>query len=218
MNSTELLAAFRDEMFDTVEPYLWSDAFIYRAIDDAQKMFCRLTEGIEDARTADITVLPIAAGTDWYTLSPLILKPRFAHRADNGRPVRIVGAELCDKLGIQFDGSTGPVTALVTGLEKGAARVWPMPNETVDLNLSVFRLPLEPITDVGDQTLEIDEQHHWHLLDWVKHLAYLKPDPETLNRKTAGEYEQAFRTYCAQARIEQGRVRHPAGAVAYGGL
>src|SRR5574343_1302930 len=113
-------------MFDTVEPYLWSDAFIYRAIDDAQKMFCRLTEGIEDARTAGLTKIAVEAGTDWYDLSPLILKLHSAHRADNGLSVRVVGAELCDKLGIQFDGSVGPVTAVVTGLEKSAARIWPM--------------------------------------------------------------------------------------------
>lgn len=218
MNSTELLDAFRDEMFDTVEPYLWSDAFIYRAIDDAQKMFCRLTEGIEDARTAGLTKIAVEAGTDWYDLSPLILKLRSVHRADNGLSVRVVGAELCDKLGIQFDGSVGPVTAVVTGLEKSAARIWPMPNETVDLNLSVFRLPLAPITGAGDETLEIDDQHHWHLLNWVKHLAYLKPDPETYNLSKSKDYEAAFRAYCAQARVEQGRARHPAGAVAYGGL
>ena len=46
MNSTELLGTFREEMNDLQTPYLWSDALLYRYINDAQEMFCRRTEGI----------------------------------------------------------------------------------------------------------------------------------------------------------------------------
>ena len=35
MNTTELLAIFREEVADIELPYLWSDALIYAYIDDA---------------------------------------------------------------------------------------------------------------------------------------------------------------------------------------
>lgn len=218
MNSTELLEAFRDEMVDTEAPYLWSDAAIYRYLDDAQKMFCRLTEGVEDSRTTALTQLAVTPGTEWLTLSPLILKVRTALRADNGREVSIIPIEKAQDLGIRFNGQAGPVKHLVAGMEKRALRLWPVPNETVTLNLSVFRLPLQKITDAGDQELEIDEQHHEALLFWMKHKAYDKQDAETFDRRKSDEFEARFRVYCTAALKEQERARRDNGTVIYGGL
>ena len=60
MNTTELLAVFRQEVFDLETPYLWSDALVYTYIDEAQKQFCRDTYGIEDSSSF---TLAIAIGT-----------------------------------------------------------------------------------------------------------------------------------------------------------
>lgn len=218
MTSTELLAAFRDEVADTVLPYLWSDATVYRYIDDAQKMFCRRTEGIEDSRTAAVTQLAVVPNTEWYPTSKLILKIRSVTRNDTGRSVEVVNVERAPERGIYFDGRKGPIRALVAGLDKSALRAWPIPNETVTLSMSVFRLPLEAIADEGDQDLEVDEQHHQALLLWAKHLAYNKQDAETADPNRAADYEQRFYAYCAAARIEQERARRVVGTVAYGGI
>lgn len=218
MDSTGLLELFREEVKDTDRPYLWSDTHVYFYIGEAQKMFCRLTEGIEDARTAGVTELDITTGQDWYDLSPKILKLRSAHRSDTGREVELMPAEMAERRGVRFDGRTGPPSVIVQGLEKNAVRVWPVPSEDITLNLRVFRLPLVDITDEGGQEFEIDEQHHYALLKWVKHLAYGKQDADTFDRKKTDDYEAEFRAYCRAARIEQGRARHPAGAVMYGGL
>lgn len=218
MNSTELIETFRDEMADTEAPYLWSDALLYRYLDDAQKMFCRKTEGIEDSSTAAITRLDIMPGTDWYAIDKRILKVRKAFDAATGRELPIVNMERAGAEGIRFDGRAAPIKALVTGLEKHKLRAWPMPSTAAVVNLSVFRLPLGPITDDGDQELEIDEQHHMALLLWVKHRAYGKEDAETFNRRKSDEYEARFLAYCADARKEQERARRNSGAVLYGGL
>lgn len=96
-------------------------------------------------------------------------------------------------------------------------RAWPFPNNTATVELRVFRLPLVPITDAGDQELEIDEQHHLSLLLWMKHRAYGKEDAETFDRSKRDDFEQRFQAYCARAKAEQVRLRHPAGTVQYGG-
>ena len=214
MNSSTMLAAFRDEVADQELPYLWSDTAAYRYIDDAQKMFCRLTEGIEDARSYTLAITP---GTTWYTLDPVVLKVRDVSRADTGHEIPILSMEAARAQGVNFDLASGPIQLLVSGFEKDVLRAWPVPNETVSAALSVFRLPLDPITG-PNQDLEIDDQHHEHLLLWMKHRAYDKQDAETFNKSKSAEFEQRFRTYCAAARVEQERRRRTTGAVAYGGL
>lgn len=217
MNSSDMLAVFRDEMMDQETPYLWSDTAIYRYIDDAQKMFCRLTEGIEDSRTVALTTLSIVPGTVWYSISPFVLKVRNAIRVDTGRHIPIFGMEKVQSEGISFDGTVGPIKAFISGFERDALRAWPIPNETVSVSLSVFRLPLVKIEE-ADQDLEVDDQHEGGLMLWVKHRAYDKQDAEAFNKTKSVEYEQRFRQYCAAARSEQERRRRPTGNVVYGGI
>jgi hypothetical protein len=87
---------------------------------------------------------------------------------------------------------------------------------TVDL--SVFRLPLASITDVGDQTFEVPAEHHRHLMLWMKHLAYSKQDAEAFNRTKAEEFEKRFYAYCAQVQEEERRKAFKVRTVAYGGI
>ena len=218
MNSTELIDLYRKEMRDTETPYLIDDASLYLYLNDAQQWFCRLTEGIEDSRTPEVTRLAVVPGEQWYATSPLILKIREAHRIDTGKPVEIINAEKATKLGLVFDGRVGPLQYLVTGLDKNYLRAWPVPNETVSVELRVFRYPLETITDAGDQPLEIDEQHHMHLLLWMKHHAYDNHDTEMFNKRKADEYEAKFKAYCFKALKEQERARRAVGTVLYGGI
>lgn len=218
MNSTELLEVFRAEVQDVETPYLWSDVDIYRYLDDAQKMFCRLTEGIEDSSTAEICRLTVVPGTEWYPLSPKILKVREAVSTTSGRPYEIMNMEKASLNGVHFNGNPGPLKLFVTGLEKGKLRAWPMPAEGTTVELRVFRLPLVRITDAGDQDLEVDEQHHNALLLWAKYLAFSKQDAETFDRGKADECEGRFRAYCHAALKEQERARRNSGTVVYGGL
>lgn len=218
MNSTELIDLYRVEMRDTEQPYLIEDAALYSYLDDAQKWFCRLTEGIEDSRTPGVTRLSIVPDTEWYATSSLILKIRNAARTDTGAPVEVLSTERAAKLGIRFDGRTGPLRYLVAGFEKNYLRAWPMPSETVTLELSTFRLPLDTITDAGDQELEIDEQHHRHLLLWVKSLAYDNHDVEMFDRRKSDDYAAKFKDYCFRAMKEQERARRSNNTVIYGGI
>lgn len=212
MTTTELLAMFRAEVDDNVAPYLSADSLVYAYIDDAQKMFCRLTEGIEDGRSYKLN---ITAAKEWYDLSPSILKIRKATNTATGREVSLVNQEKTDALGIRFDGKAGPLGALVLGIEKHAVRAWPVPNTATTVALDTFRLP--ETAAAGDE-LEIDEQHHSRLLLWVKHRFYNIQDAEIVDIRKSTDYEQRFRAYCAQAKAEQGRVRRVVGTVNYGGI
>lgn len=223
MKSDALHALFRVEMNDVAEPYLWSDDFIYGAMDDAHKQFARKTDGIPDSSTAEVVEIPILADglTGLYAadfaLHPAILKIRSARRKDNGLPVGVVNLEDMAPNGMYFDGVPGRLKTIITGMDENKVRVWPAPDADVTVALSVFRLPLTAITE-ADQDFEIAEQHHRHLLMWMKHLAYGVQDAETFDRTKSEEFKRRFEAYCFDAMKEQARARHKPRSVAYGGI
>ncbi len=227
MTTTELLALFRLEVVDVALPYLWADATIYTYIDDAQKQFCRDTYGIEDSRSFKLTV-PGDGVTEWFALDPTILKVRNAVDSATGNDIPLIAIE---KMGgttvggsksygisaaatMKFDGTTGALKALITGMDKGYVRTWPLVNIPTTVLLRTFRLPYD--VAAGDD-FEIDSQHHINLLHWVKYRAYGVQDAETYNAKAVDKFKAAHDLYCAKAKVEQDRLRRPVSTVAYGG-
>ncbi len=216
MNSTEIVTLFRETVEDEVAPYLWSDELAFQYLDDAQKMFCRLTGGLGDG-SSPLTQLTYTDTDEWLDISPLILKFRGAMDRVTGRPVTIVNFEDMREHGLRFDGKTGNVGYLVIGIEPGRARLYPKPVADGDIDLIVDRLPLKRITDAGDQKLEIAEQHHQHMVLWMAHRAYSKQDTETADRNRAADFEMKFRNYCDEAKHEKERALHKTRVVNYGG-
>jgi hypothetical protein len=219
MTSSDLLETFRTEMADTQAPYLWGDTEVFGFMDEAQNQFCRKTSGIADSRTAAVCDLAVVPGTDWYTTHSSILTVRKITRADTGRPVDMLTAEQADSRSVYFLAALlGVIKYVVLGIEPHAVRISPMPNETVTLNMSVYRLPLVTISDVGDQAFEVDAQHVINLLPWMKHRAYDKQDAETFDRRKSDDFKARFEAYCTGVKVEQARARRVAGNVNYGGV
>ncbi len=216
MNSTEIVAEFRRSMSDEVLPYLWSDEEAYLYLDDAQKMFCRLTGGLGDGSSA-VTQLAYTAASDWVDTSPLILKIRAAADAATGRPVDILNFEDMRATGRKFDGTLGVPRAIVIGIEENRVRLYPAPAVDGQVNLIIDRLPLKRITD-SDQKLEIAEQHHIHLIMWMAYRAYSKQDAETMDKRKADSFEARFQAYCFEAKAEKDRAMHKTRTVRYGGI
>lgn len=228
MNSSTLLDAFRADVNDAVEPYLWSDTEVFDYTDDAQKMFTRLTGGISDA-TSSLTSLAYTAGTTMVPFSDRILAIRHISLASTGREIRRYNLEelIAPRSGFHrygegpvfstLDNTTGPVTAVVLGIEEFSLRLVHIPTKADTLNLLVYRMPLKDITDV-DQALEIKEKHHRALLLWMKYRAYSKQDAEAYDKGAADKFEAAFVAYCEGADGEAKRLRHKPRLVRYGGI
>lgn len=226
MNSTGLHDRFRSDTRDLGDPPLWTSAEIYQYLDDAQNMFARLTGGIADATSA-VTQIAVTAGAVFVNLSPKILKIRTAQRLSDYRDVELLNVEDMQQPSItsdyglvtrhsRLDATVGPIRALVLGMEANKARLVDIPAVDDTLALTVYRMPLAAITTTG-QTLEIDEQHHEHLLLWVKRCAHMKQDAETYDRGRAERFEQQFTAYCSQAKLERERREHKYRSIVYGG-
>jgi len=116
------------------------------------------------------------------------------------------------------DRAPGEVRYMVIGSEVGKVK-WVSPPAADDVALlQVYRLPLTRIVDETHTLSEVNEDYHIHLLDWMKHLAYLKRDSETYNKRASDEHRAAFIQTCAEAKAEMDRYRSKVRTVQYGGL
>ena len=73
VNSGELIEAWRADVLDDVEPYLWPQTEAVRYAEAAYRRFVRLTGGIHDF-TSPLTRVDIVAGEELAAVSPLILR------------------------------------------------------------------------------------------------------------------------------------------------
>ena len=229
MNATELSDYFRSQVRDEVDPYLWSDSEILVYMNEAQKMFIRLTNGIYDVTSVACTVA-VTAGQKYSTLHPTVLEIRKAYYVDPAtsykRELRIISLADTNSLssvdygiyhnpGIQD--TPGEVSYMVVGEERGKVRWINVPVADATVTLAIARLPLTSLSDI-QLTLEVPDEHHVSLIEWMKHLAYNKQDGDAYNPKTSTESEMRFRAYCDFVWKEWERYRHTNRTVAYGGL
>lgn len=227
----DLLRHFRAQVSDEDPPYLWSDEEALAYLIDAQDMFVRLTGGINDRQTLAICQLAIAPGDIYAAHSPFILRIRSIWLVTAKRyvtplsetdlpnvPVRDYGTSYGWGRWLSLDDTdTGDVDYAIMGLQENKLRWVRVPTVADTALMHVMRLPYPRLSKEED-SLEIDVQHHLHLLKWMKHLAYSKEDGETYDRQLADKNETLFRDYCAAAKVEIGRKRHKTRVVQYRGL
>lgn len=226
MDSTGLSEAFRTDVLDTAKPYFWSDDEVWRYADDAYKMFVRLTGGLADF-LSDVTAVDVVAGEPIAELHPSILRITSATRRSDSQPIEIINPTDLNKMRssdygqikqIVMDNRTGPVRYMVQGLKRNSVRWVQVPEVDDVVDLTVYRLPLASITGDGISLDEISEEHHLHLLDWMKHLAYKKPDADTFNPVASEACKTHFSEYCAMVKAEWERYKHKTRVVSYGGV
>lgn len=228
MTPAQLYDRFRSDVVDQAIPYLWSDDEVWGFMDDAYRRMVRIMGGISDA-TSDLTQLTVAIGDVWVDINPLIIKVRHAQKSTNDAELKIVNFEDTQMLGSEDDygnrrlfrltNDSGPLQFLVAGMEVNKLRCVPVPDTAETVSLIVYRYPLESITaDFQPDAFELEEQHHIHLLEGMKALAYGKQDAETFDKGRSEEFEAKFLRYCENVKHERELSEHKYRTVAYGGI
>lgn len=226
MDSTRLYSLFRSDVSDLERPYLWTDDEVWEYMNDAYKMFVRLTGGISDFTSA-ITEVSASAGEPTSEVSKKILRFMSARRASDGRDVEIINSTDIGRMNTPdygqlkpmiLDNTPGPIRCMVIGMQRGVVRWINVPEVDETVNLHVYRLPLDDITGDAQELTDVDEHHHVHLLSGMKALAYRKQDAETFDRARADENELRFARYCSAVKAEHEREKHKTRVVSYGGI
>lgn len=227
MTSDELLDLFRKDVVDTAQPYLWSDAEVYAYMNDAYTMFVRLIGGIPDYLTDDVCLVTASAGEPYSETHPSILRFRGAHLEATGDTVRIINAQDMEQLQDEDFGilrrlsnvnQRGKVRHMVIGRQQNTVQWVSTPDTDYEVRLLVERLPLNTITDGGQNFADVAAHHHLHFLKWMKYLAYSKQDAETFDKAKADFNRADFENYCDFAKREKDRAKHKVRVVRYGGL
>lgn len=225
MTTDELYSLFRDTVADTVKPYLWSDDEVYAYMNDAYFWFVRLTGGIPDF-LSDICTIPVVEDEAYAEISPAILRIRQATLSD-GHDVRIINAQDTTRLSDEDFGLLrrlnttnikGEVKYLVLGIQANTIRWINTPAKDDSVHLLIERLPLVPIDDMSTTFEGVANQHHFHFLKWMEHLAYNKHDVDSYNPRKSEDSKAKFFEYCEFAKKEKDIAKHKTRIVAYGGI
>ena len=226
MNSTGLYEAFRSDVMDTAKPYLWSDDEVWRYANDAYTMFVRLTGGIADF-TSEACEIPVVTGEAIVDLHPSIMRIMGATKRSDNRPIDVINRTDVAQMRttdyglvkqILLDDKPGEIRYFVHGMQRGKARLVQVPKVDDYIDLNVYRLPLVTIDGDGVELEDVSDEHHIHLLDWMKHLAYKKHDADTFDQRASELSKQDFLAYCTQVKAEWERYKHKTRVVSYGGL
>lgn len=226
MNAGELLAHWRSEVSDQAAPFLWSDDEALLYMLDAYRMFVRLTGGVADY-TGDATRIDVSTGSAETPISRSVLRIMKAYMLSDGRDVRVMNqtdltAQADTDYGTILRNLNAPrpgtVREMVIGRQKGLAHFTAIPEEDDTIQMSIYRLPAETALDESSELTDVDDEHHLHLVSWMKHRAYRKHDVETLDLDKSEKFEKEFRAYCAFVKKEWERLKHKNREVQYGGI
>lgn len=215
MTGKELVAYLRESLLDDAEvPYKWSDAELLRFLNFAEGQACRRANLIIDSTTQTDSGTAATAST-WgtralcyvvfeqdkatYSLSTKVIQIRRCQLSSMTYPLKgpMTYDEL-DELNVGWFGTSGTV-----GTSGSSGDPWCFlnePNDTLTFVLApgtsgtarlvVSRLPLVAFT--LSTSPEIHEKYHEQICDWAAHLAFKKPDPDTMNLDLARYYEARF--------------------------
>lgn len=225
MKSDELYDLFRTDVVDATEPYLWSDTEVYAYMNDAYRMFVRLIGGVPDHFE-----VPIITDEPDAAVPAYVLKFLEARLLSTGAKLDIINysdmplspqPDYGNILTLYLNPTPGPVRYVIVGNRKRSAGTitWVQtPQVDDDARFFVYRLPTEVIVGAGQEFDDIGEEHHEHLMLWMKHRAYGKHDAETFDKSKSDFYKLEFERYCAFAKAEWERYKTKVRVVRYGGL
>jgi hypothetical protein len=215
MIGQELITHMRESILDDIVlPYLWSDTELLRFLNYAEVQACRRAHLLIDGSTGNdngtaatastagqrpLCTLTVVANQAAYTLSRLILQVKRCQLQSMTIP--LVGPVTYPELDDVVSGWMGTGGLIGTAGSGGSPTYYlNEPGNTVTFvlapsagdiaNLVVSRLPLSQFT--LQTSPEIDDRYHVDLCDWAAHLAYNKPDSDTLNLNLSAFYEKKF--------------------------
>lgn len=192
MKASQVIHLARVYLDDEEEPHLWSDAYLLAALDEAQDEAARRARLFIDSTHATVSRITLAAGTSVYTLDSRVIRVERARLSSEDRPMRVV---MLRDLDWQLPGwetsEESPPSFIVPDWQAGKVRFVGIPQAVGTVNLTVLRLPIDPIVNL-DQSLEVADHHCRSLAHWVCHLAYLKRDTEAFDPKRGDNHVVLF--------------------------
>lgn len=197
MTITELIAKFRAETGDTVEPYLWDDEVVTSAFNEAVDEAAIRADLIFDTTTASVCEIALAEGGKAYSLDPSVLRVFSAYTLESGVVNHLTNIDRfeLDRIDSQWRAAESGIPSHVI-VDNTSIQIHPPPDADRTLYLEVFRLPLdtEKMTEYNGSPV-IALAHHRQLYHWALNVAYGKRDVSMFDPDRAKKHEAEFTDY-----------------------
>lgn len=197
MTRDELIAIFRTDTQDTVDPYLFKTPWVAQLLAEAEAEAAIRGRLLHESQSPLVCEIPASAGESVYQLHPALyeidhiaFKPAGASRRE---PIKLVSVEELDRIWPGWRDEQGLPRYAVQG--DTSIRLVPMPDAAGTLLLEGYRLPLKSLAESGSSVPEIHVAHHRHLVNWALHRAFSSPDAETYDPRKSADAERAFTDY-----------------------
>lgn len=190
MDGAALIRAFRQRADDAEGRALYEDEDILLWATEAEREASIRAKLLFDYSSSFLTV-QVAQDQQWVQIDPRIDHIERMTLVVSGASHLISGTGI-DYINGAPELSARPYLAARVG---NVLRLWPTPRDACTLQITCYRLPLEPIESPADEP-EIAEQHHEGLIPWMLFRAYSMKDSEKEDPSRAGaalaEFEAMF--------------------------
>ena len=196
MNLEQLIARFRIEADDLIEPYLWEPEWLANWFSEAQDEAAVRARLLLDDYTPAVTQIAVSAGWDSYSLHAKlyeIASLRLVPTDQRPCAPRLVSREWLDRKvpGWRDLPAGTPRWAIQTDTR---LRLVPAPAVDGAIRLEAYRLPMKVLANDNDKP-EIHEAHHIHLVQWVLYRAFGKPDADAHDPQRSAQALAQFEQY-----------------------
>lgn len=188
----ELIAWLREQLDDEVNPYLWTNSYLLRGLNEAEVQACRRAYLIIDKDTASVCALTLSASTATFAIHSKILQVRRLTIGSSDVPLtQTTRQELDEEIPAWWSVYGLPVKYVLDTVDN-TVTFYPFPQSATTASMIVARLPLKSLTLAGSSIPEINPLYHHDLLIWGRREAYLKHDSDTYNPELAKVFEDEF--------------------------
>lgn len=223
----------RADMLNGSSDELWSDEFLIRLFNEAQRIICRTAWVLEDVAHATAGTIQLGLNQKDYALHKSVVRVLSGRLSDSeldltrvpydlSRPQANVAAPY-DFFYPDFpynDTPNRPI-ALATDVATRTLRVRPAPDATaagLQVLLRVSRMPVTFLTvDAPDREPEIPEEFHLSLCDFVASKALAIPAADASLRSAAKDYAADWKEVVRVARRDRERAEMAPGVWKFGG-
>lgn len=192
MTLEQLIAQFRVDSEDKLEPYLFSDDSIIQWLNEAQDEACIRALLLKDWATVDVVQIQVTANLSMYTPHPSVInitRATFVPVTGDKQVLLNTDEYELDRIKPEWRDTVEPPKYIIH--HDTQIRLACEPDTNGVLHLEVNRLPLAPMTGDADSP-EIAAMHHRHLVLWALHRAFSIPDSETVDANRAMLSDAAF--------------------------
>lgn len=193
MTLQNLIDAYRGDADDHELKYFATDEDLIDYANEAQEQACVRARLLVDSTSAITSLAFTAGGSPILALDSRVISLRRV--TWSGRTLALL-PRLTARMDDEYPGWEAHPTQeapsiYVTDVATQAIRIYPTPTVSGTLRLSVYRYPLDPMVEPGDEP-EICLYHHRGLVQWMLFLVFSRPDADSFNADKADRARKLF--------------------------